>query len=131
MVEVLGRMMNLGDVPIVGEADKTLQDRLKHKLEDWAIWMERSRPSLGCRSTGLKSFGLHDYDYEGLLGRAHEQAMKAVDTAINDLPPSQCAAIHRRYLGIDWRFPRDNYEQMLEGAHQALLFSLPRRNVIL
>jgi hypothetical protein len=114
----------------MGAPDLTKTDRLKGLLEDWASWMHAYRPDLGQRGMSLvKSSGSHDF--ESLFANVEKEVMRAIDAAIDDLPPAQSAAIHKRYLHIEWRFPRDNYVFMLESAHGALLVSLPRRNVVL
>ena len=117
---------------MMGAPEFAAIDRLKGLLEDWARWTEGYRPRLGHhRNAVIKSFGHHDYDYEGQYEANDKETMRAVDTAIDDRPHAQSAAIRRCYTGEDWRFPRENYQDMLDKAHQALLISLPRRNVIL
>lgn len=111
------------------EADLTPLGSLKSKLEQWAVWTEGYRPNLSTKTSTCRCTGSHDF--ESLFQGIERQVMKSIDTAINDLPPAQSAAIHKKYLGINWRFPRENYEEMLKQAHDALLISLPRRNVIL
>lgn len=109
--------------------DLDTYERLKAKLEDWAHWMQGYRPNLGTGQSCFISTGSHDF--ESLFQGVDKQVMKAIETAIDDLPNTQSAAIHRRYLHIEWRFPRENYADMLDKAHDQLLISLPKRNVIL
>lgn len=105
-------------------------DRLKGLLEDWAVWTEGYRPGLSARAASIiQTAGSHDF--ESLFAGVEKQMMKAIDAAIDDLPPAQGAAINKRYLGIDWRFPRDNYAVMLDLAHDTLLVTLPKRNVLI
>lgn len=109
-------------------ADKIV--RLKNKLEDWAEWYRGYMPNLGANSGAfMKTTGGHDF--ESLFAAAEKTAFKAIEVAVDDLTPAQGAAIRRRYLGETWRFPRDNYAVLLDDAHDALLISLPKRNVML
>lgn len=104
-------------------------DRLKGLLEEWARWMGSYRPNLGAKSPSYsQTTGSHDF--ESLFEGVESYIMRTVDTAVSDLSPAQSAAVHKRYLGIDWRFPRDNYALMLDAAHDALMVSLKRKNVI-
>jgi hypothetical protein len=113
----------------MGAPEVTQLERLESKLKDWAHWMEGYRPNLGSHSSTFQSTGGHDF--ESLFSGVEKQVMKSIETAIDDLTPTQSAAIQSRYLHVTWRFPRENYMEMLEKAHETLLVSLPRRNVIL
>ena len=110
-------------------AETTSIDRLKAKLEDWAEWMQAYRPNLSASSGSFKSTGSHDF--ESLFSGVEKQVMKSIDAAIDDLPKFQSAAIHKRYLHIEWRYPGLNYAESLDQAHDELIRMLPKRNVML
>lgn len=113
----------------MGAPDFSQHERLKSKLEEWADWMQAYRPSLGTGSGCFISTGSHDF--ESLFNGVEKQVMRAIEAAIDDLPPIQSAAIHRKYLHIQWRYPNENYGDVLDKAHDQLLLMLPKRNVIL
>lgn len=112
----------------------TTLDRLKGLLIDWAEWTKGYSPSLGAKSSSLIQSRC-SHDFESLFSETERLVMKTIDTAIDDMRKkvgeSSHAAIQRRYLGTDWRFPRDNYADMLDKAHDYLIVTLPKRNVIL
>ena len=57
---------------------------------------------------------------------------EAIEAAVEDLPPTKKAAIHKRYgICAVYRFPRDDYELQLLAAHEELLRTLPKRNVVI
>lgn len=116
----------------ITEKDQQSMQRLVAILEDWADWMRRGEYVEGypdhspvVSGAGLKSF---DDMCEMVDGATNE----AVDAVIHDLPPSQQAAINRRYLNAVYRFPRPNYTyaQALMDAHEALMIALPRKGVV-
>lgn len=51
------------------------------------------------------------------------------DAIINDLPPAQACAVTHRYLHNVYRFPRDNYPDMLELAKKTIGVGLAVRGV--
>ncbi len=103
-------------------------DRLKGFLEDWAVWTAGYRPNLGASGMRMQTCGGHDF--ESLFADTDKRTMKVIDTCIDDLTPAQTAAIHRRYLHIDWRFPRDNYAVMLDQAHDRLVIVLQKKDIL-
>lgn len=107
-------------------------DALFNTLMDWADWCRSYRQKHGYPSNSA-GFGsetnIHSFD--DLCERVDNVVMVSVDTAISDLPPAQNAAINRRYLQTTFRFPRDNYEQCLDEAHNNLLIVLPKKGVVI
>jgi hypothetical protein len=108
--------------------------QLVYWLEDWAEWRRGYRPPTGY-GNGSPGFGSgYTTHFDDLLERAEQAALVATETAIEDLPPAQLAAVQRRYCGISvWRLVRPNYtyEDALRDAHQTLLRVLPAKGVVL
>lgn len=107
-------------------------DNLIRLLDEWAEWCRNyaGRSGYPSQSAGFgHGSGVHSFD--DLCDQMECVVMAAIDAAIGDLPPAQNAAINRRYLGSTFRFPRENYAEMLDGAHNKLLIVLPRKGVVL
>lgn len=101
-------------------------------LEDWAKWQAsfRERTGFKSRSAGFASFGLSTF--EDMCEQSDNATMKAIDASVDSLDPAQRAAINRKYgICAVFRFPRDNFEQMLELAHFNLVVTVKRRGVVL
>jgi hypothetical protein len=101
-------------------------------LEDWAKWQSTYRPKTGfkSRSAGFVAIGLQSFD--DLCERSDSITMTTIDASVDSLEPPQRAAINRRYgICSVFRFPRNNYEQMLIEAHQRLIVTCKRRGVVL
>ncbi len=104
-------------------------DDLRFELGEWAIWMGGYNPNIGFPSrVPIISGGGGSPTFEELLEHSDAVKMKAIDASVDSLAPAQKAAIHRRYgiCGV-WRFPRDNYQQMLDAAHDALHITMRRK----
>jgi len=101
--------------------------RLVGLMEDWANWVQAGHAPQGEQRSSVFACAAIDWA-EGVDLHRNQ----AINAAVYDLPPSQSAAVQKRY-GVCrvWRFPRDNYEAMLLAGHEALLVSLPRRNVVI
>lgn len=102
-------------------------------LEEWADWQRKDKGIIGypAKSCGISS----DPDrYSKTVDEMYEEMDEArsriVDSCIDDLLPAQRAAIMRRYeIAAVFRFPRMNYAECLEQAHERLLCVLPRKGV--
>lgn len=117
-----------------------MNDRLRQQvaalvalLEDWARWQQGYRVRLGypSRSIGMASNASQDFDE--LCESVDQATLRIIDATIQeDLLPAECCAVLRRYgVSAVWRFPRNNYEQMLCQAHEKLMVLLPRKGVML
>lgn len=108
--------------------------RLVALLEDWAHWCRAMRVDLGYpnRAAGLVG-GCAVLSSDHVYDSVDAGIMQVVDAAVSDLPPTQGAAVMRRYeLAAVFRFrDRYPYAQAIDEAHAALLVSLPRRGVVL
>lgn len=101
-------------------------------LEDWAQWQRAYSPRLGYPSRSLTCYSEGSQDFESLCDAVDSQTFASVDACVQDLVPAQRAAVMRRYgIAAVFRFPRDNYEQCLMLAHEALIKALPRKGVML
>lgn len=101
-------------------------------LEDWAKWQATFRPKtwFRSRSSGFACLGLSSF--EDMCEQSDSAIMRALDSAVDDLDPAPRAAINRRYgLCSVFRFPRDNYEQMLILAHERLVVVCKRNGIVL
>ena len=112
------------------EAELERMQRLIGLLEDWARWMQAGHVRQGHHRSAI--FCGAGQDFEDMADDVSRMVNEAISAAIESLPPAQAAAINRRYgICAVWRFPRHNYADLLQAAHDALIVSLPRRNVVL
>lgn len=121
--------MNLGATVLVELSD---YEKTVNLLTDWAEWM-RHVPGIGFNSrVPILSTGIGSSTFEELLEQVDSQAMRGVDGSVESLPPSNKAAIMRCYgLCAVFRFPRDNYEQKLNEAHESIITSLKRKGILI
>jgi len=101
-------------------------------LTDWAQWQRAYSPRLGYPSRSLTCYSEGSQDFESLCETVDNQTYATIDACVQDLMPAQRAAVMRRYgIAAVFRFPRDNYEQCLLMAHEALMRTLPRKGIII
>lgn len=101
-------------------------------LTEWASWQGQYRMRLGYPSRSISGYSSRsDGSRSDDLYQAVDNArFEAIDTAVDDLMPAQRAAVQRRYgVAAVFRFPRDDYAEQLDLAHQALMRLLPRKGV--
>ena len=109
--------------------------RIEYWLRIWAQWQRRSDMRLGypARSLALVSGGASrrtDEWIEDESERIESRNAQAMDALINDLPPAQRAAIHCSWLGATFRFPRQNFNVLLQQAYVRLLAGMDRRDIV-
>ena len=107
-------------------------EALHNLLLDWAKWQASYRPRNGFpgHSAGLASGGLSSFD--DMCEQCDATTMRTIDASISSLVPAQAAAINRCYgVCAVFRFPRLNYEVMLELAHESLIVLVKRKGVVL
>lgn len=107
-------------------------DALVALMEQWASWQKGYRMKLGypTHSAGMGGGGIQTF--EDMCDSADNSAMNVVDSVVqNDITDIERAAILRRYgVAAVFRFPRENYEDVLLRAHERLMVLLPRKGVI-
>lgn len=124
--------MNMGEVVGLRSEIEQQLATLCRMLEDWAEWQRGYRMKLGypTRSLSGSGGGSTECSYDDLYATADRAVFEAIDTAVDDLQPAQRAAVLRRYgIAAVFRFPRENYAEQLDRAHDALMRSLPRKGV--
>lgn len=105
-------------------------------MEDWSHWQQGYRMKIGYPScsAGFQSGGSVSEESETSPYERSEDysAMLAVDAVVQeDLAPIERAAILRRYgVAAVFRFPRENYEDVLLRAHERLMVLLPRKGIV-
>lgn len=107
--------------------------RLVYILEDWANWQKGYSGIKGfpSHSIGLQS-GYVSCGFDDLCEKVDNVVFITVDTAIGNLSKPEAAAINRRYgIASVFRFPRDNYAQLLSDAHFKLMEELPKKGVVI
>lgn len=125
-------MANMGEVVGLRSAIEQRLAVLCRMLEDWAEWQRGYRMKLGypTRSLSGAAGGSTECSYDDLYASADNAVFEAIDAAVDDLQPAQRAAVLRRYgIAAVFRFPRENYAEQLDRAHDALMRSLPRKGV--
>lgn len=106
--------------------------RLVPLLEDWARWQSWYSPRVGYPSRVAMLASDASQSFEDMCESMDGNIMQAIEAAVEDLPPAKKAAIHKRYgICAVYRFPRDDYELQLLAAHEELLRTLPKRNVVI
>lgn len=104
-------------------------DRVEWHLHNWQTWMHtgRSVDRLPRRSTGIGNSS--SSSFEDMTDASDIRCAMITDAIISDLEPAQSSAIHRRYLSAVYRFPRDNYAEMLLKAKLEIGLKLSIRGV--
>lgn len=113
------------------DIDATL-NRLIALLEEWADWQRGYNAVRGysTRTPGTNN-GHASKSFDDLYDTMAAERCRIIDGAIDDLPPAKKAAICKCYgIAAVFRFPRENYEQCLMDAHEALMAILPSKGVI-
>jgi len=101
-------------------------------LRNWVSWMHQ-----GAKPDGLPKWasgGLQNYtsfDSEGWTAweNLDKWAAEATNAAIESLPAIEQCAIHHAYLRAVYRFPRGNYQHVLDNARLHLQTALRKKNV--
>lgn len=65
------------------------------------------------------SYGVSDNyskDFERIAADCDAESALAFDALVSSLVPAEIAAVHHRYLHAVFRFPRDNYAELLLSA---------------
>lgn len=76
--------------------------RLMYLLDIWQEWMKKDNTKLGYpkKSLGMISGGYSNSEnFDEMLESAELEDIRLVDTCIDELEPTQRAAIYHRYLG--------------------------------
>lgn len=109
----------------------TAQEGLAIVLSEWAAWHCRDRGVDGFpAASNVCTSGYCSASFEDLCVDADEWRSMVVDCCVDELVPAQRAAIMREYgIAAVFRFPRNNFAEMLDLAHKALLTSLPRKGI--
>jgi hypothetical protein len=77
------------------------------------------------------SDGVHgSLSFSDMCARMDRRNAVIFDALVNDLPPSQVAALHHTYLGAVWRFPRHNIKVVLTQARQRLRAGMYARGLV-
>ena len=100
-------------------------------LEDWASWQSGYSPKLGYPSRAAVIATSASSTFEDMCDSLDADLCRAVDTAVYDLSIHHRSAIMRRYMAAVFRFPRLDYQALLQQAHEELLDKLIRRHVII
>lgn len=107
-------------------------DAIVGVMRDWAQWQRGYSLKLGypSYSAGMGAGGTQTF--ESMCDACDNRAMEAVDAVVqDDLTPIERAAILRRYgVAVVFRFPRENYEEVLMRAHERLMVLLTRKGII-
>lgn len=104
--------------------------RLCSWLRDWARWNASYQPNLGHKSHSVAISSNSSKTFDEMCNEQDHSAFVITDTAINDLAPAKCEAVRRHYgLCSVFRFPRENYHEMLVQGHAELDRSLKRRGI--
>jgi hypothetical protein len=110
-----------------------LRLRFVQLMEDWADWFNGYDPRLGFspKCAGLQN-GRVSSDFDELMAGVDKRVFQIIEAKIDDLPVMERAAVQKRYrLCTIWRFPRNNYEDMLQKGHERILDHLLAKGVVI
>jgi len=112
---------------------KRTVDALVRLMAEWADWQKGYRMKLGypSRSCGLSTDAATTF--EDMCDAVDGETMRIVDGVVQeDLTPIERAAVLRRYgVAAVFRFPRDNYADVLGRAHERLFVLLRKKGVVI
>lgn len=117
--------------PIEPIEPMTAIEGLVFVLMEWAEWHRKDSGVIGYppSSCGISS-GYVSATFDDMCDEADEWRARVVDTCVDELLPAQRAAIMRKYgiAGV-FRFPRDNFAEMVVLAHENLMIALPKKGI--
>ena len=104
--------------------------RLDWLLDNWARYMRgyETKFKLAARTSTFFASGSSDFD--GMVSAADINDAVRTNAAIEDLTPVEQCAIQRKYLGVVWRFNREDYDVVYIRARCLLSDGLRRRGVV-
>lgn len=107
--------------------------RISDAMDLWATWQKNGSADVRIwfpqKAVGFATGGVNCWDDVELSTEAW--ICGEIDSAVNALPPAQHAAIHHRYLDAVFRFPRGNYELLLEFAIQEIIRLILKKGVVI
>lgn len=110
-----------------------LREKLVALLEAWASWRHSDGISYGYSSPRYFPSGVyHAWDlFDSTDTLPYRITERAVEDMRKKLPGSH-EALMKRYCDVSFfNFPRNNYPELLERAHEWLEAELPKRNVVI
>lgn len=109
-----------------------MRARLDALLDGWAAWCRSYRMRLDYAPGVLQGGAVTSKSFDDMCDELDHSTNERIDAAVDDLPPACRAALYRhRGLSAVFRFPRENYAEKLDQAHDRLLHVLPRKGVML
>lgn len=102
-------------------ADLGTPARVEWHLDNWKRWKRTGnhQGAYGNCAVGLSTGGASK-EFDEMAEDMDRRSAVILNTLIDDLPPAQSCAIYTRYLHSVFRFPRNNFESLLESAKRAL-----------
>lgn len=106
-------------------------ERLDWHFHNWKTWMYSGYGVEGLpRSSAGLSSGGGQSSFDDLADASERRVAAVCNTLIDDLPPSQSAAIYNRYLHSVWLFPRGNQAECFEQGREAVREGFERRGIL-
>ena len=104
--------------------------RVEWHLDNWRRWKRTGghQGAYGHCAVGLSSGG-NSQDFDDMAEQSDRRCAGIVDTLIDDLSPAQSCAIYAEYLHSVFRFPRGNFDQLIDSAKVALGRGLAMKGV--
>ena len=107
-------------------------ERVRWHLDNWSRWMRSGSEVDGfpSQTPGTVNWTLRS-DLESMCLREDRRSAEITDLVIrDDLSPAENVAIHHRYgIAACYRFPRANFEVLLDSAREKIGRSLARRGI--
>jgi hypothetical protein len=104
--------------------------RLEFHLENWKRWMKHDNVTDGYpgKAAGCVGGG-YSQSFDEMVDREDVRCARIVDALVASLSPVERAAINKRYLYAVYRFPRNNYQEVLYTARLKIAGWLVMRGV--
>lgn len=123
--------MNPSDAQAIA-AELCRIEPIDRHLDMWKSWMRSRSEARGSlsKASGFVGGG-YSQSFDDMCLAADSSAIRATDSIIEGLPPAQRAAVwHWAGLTAVYRFPRNNYADLLETARGVIWRELQRRGFV-
>lgn len=111
--------------------DAMIFDRIEEHLWRWARWMYAGKTMhLRHRSKAAGGFADASSDFDTMVEAADIRCAEATDAAIDELPPTQRAAVHAKWLETNWSLPDEVLGAYYRVAVEAIGRGLDKRGIV-
>lgn len=115
------------DEPQIGGMSEA---RLEWHFDNWRRWMRNDTVTDGAphKAAGCVGGG-YSQSFDDMADASDIRCARVLDALVSSLSHSERAAVNHRYLYAVFRFPRENFEELLNGARLKIAKWLVERGV--